>query len=345
MSFDPNAAAGDDSGIFGLPFTRAESKVVLLPVPWDVTTSYRPGTAFGPKDILEASRQVDLFDLEVGKAYEKGYFLEEIPLELAELNAKLRKKMDHARLEGELSSSLIAEVNQACEKMNVWVYEGIQEILKDGKVAGLVGGDHSTPFSSIRAHSEKYGGKLGVLHIDAHADLRESYEGFKYSHASIMFNVMESSWKPQKIVQVGIRDFCEEEFNYIKDSDGRIKTFFDLHLKNKLLSGTSWKSLASEIISELPENIYLSFDIDGLDPKLCPHTGTPVPGGMSYNEILFLLAEIRAQKKKIVGFDLNEVATGRLAGSDGEPTGKTTDEWDANVASRLLYKICGWSVG
>jgi agmatinase len=217
------------------------------------------------------------------------------------------------------------------EKLNEWVYERSTAILKEGKFLALIGGDHSTPYSGIRAISEKFKGDFGILHIDAHADLRDAYEGFQHSHASIMHNVMTSNFAPKKLVQVGIRDFCEDEYNYIKSSEGRIRTFFDLELKRGLAEGKSWMQLCDQIVSELPRNVYVSFDIDGFDPVLCPNTGTPVPGGLSFSDAAFLLSSLHRHGKTIIGFDLNEVAPGE----DG-------DEWDGNVGSRILYKMCGW---
>jgi len=130
-------------------------------------------------------------------------------------------------------------------------------------------------------------------------------------------------------VQVGIRDYCEEELNLINNSNGRITTFFDRDIKQSQYNGESWSAICDKIISTLPDKVYLSFDIDGLDPKLCPHTGTPVAGGFEVEQILFLLEKIVKSGKQILAFDLNEVAPGP----------DDSDDWDANVAARLLYRI------
>jgi agmatinase len=178
----------------------------------------------------------------------------------------------------------------------------------------------------MQALAEKYGNYC-VLQIDAHADLRNAYEGFEFSHASIMFNALKIN-QVEKLVQVGIRDYCEEEYRLIHNSNGRVKTFFDRDIKHAQFNGDSWDRICNRIINELPQNIYLSFDIDGLDPKLCPNTGTPVAGGFEVEQILFLLEKIAKSGKRFIAFDLNEVTPGE------------NDEWDANVASRLLYRIC-----
>jgi len=142
-----------------------------------------------------------------------------------------------------------------------------------------------------------------------------------------MFNALKIK-QVQKLVQVGIRDYCEEELNLINRSNGRIKTFFDRDIKYAQHYGDSWNRICNRIVNELPENIYLSFDIDGLDPKLCPNTGTPVAGGFETEQILFLLEKIVSIGKKIIAFDINEVSPGAQGG-----------EWDANVAARLLFRI------
>ena len=128
-------------------------------------------------------------------------------------------------------------------------------------------------------------------------------------------------------MQVGIRDWCEEENTYINSSKGRVKTYFDHVMKHEMYEGKTWAQICSDIVSDLPENIYLSFDIDGLDPKLCPNTGTPVPGGLEFEQAVYLIAQVVKCGKKIIGFDLNEVAPGE-------------NEWNGNVGARLLYKMC-----
>ena len=337
MTFDPNAAASPDSGVFGLLDTPEEATVVLVPVPWDATTSYRAGTSRGPAAILEASRQVDLFDVETGRPYlaklamlpENGRVLamNEEARALAERVIAVGGAIGHDRALEEA----LARVNELSHDINGLVHETVRAWLDRDKVVGLVGGDHSTPFGSIRAHAERYPG-LGVLHVDAHADLRRAFEGFEFSHASIMDNVLEQIPGVAKLVQVGVRDFCEEELERIQGSKGRVVTHFDVAIARARMKG-ELLGLFDAIAASLPKDVYVSFDVDGLDPTLCPHTGTPVPGGLSFHEASALVAAIVRAKKHIVGFDLNEVAPG----DEG-------DEWDANVGARLLYKLVGWTL-
>ncbi|MDZ4660301.1 MAG: agmatinase family protein [Pseudomonadota bacterium] len=309
--------------IFGVDARKENSKIILLPVPWEVTTSYGGGTSFGPEIINKASQQVDLFDNHFGSFTDQGIFLEEDFGNIAELNLEFKPLARDPKS--------ITKINAASSKVNEAVRLKTSEILKSGKICGVIGGDHSAPFGALQAVAEHFKGDFGILHFDAHADLRESYQGFEFSHASIMNNVI-NRLSLTKLVQVGIRDYCEEEKHFIESHAETVKTFYDDYLKSEQLKGKPWASLVDEIISELPKNIYISFDIDGLEPSLCPNTGTPVPGGLSFNEISFFLNRLLEKNKKIVGFDLCEVSLGENRGSS---------EWDANVGARILFKLCG----
>lgn len=339
MPFDPNAAASRDSGIFGLPYTEDESRLIYVPVPWEATTSYGGGTARGPAAILQASRQVDLFDLDVERPYEAGLFMLPESPEVAAWNERARAQAQRIiEVGGEVGDSpelakALAEVNALGEKLDAWVYERTRALLAAGKIVAIVGGDHSVPFGAIRAAAEAR--PIGVLHFDAHSDTRDAYEGFTHSHASIMHNVLERVPCVTKIVQVGIRDVCEAEIAYTRAQKERVKIFFDRDVARRRLDGERFSSIAREIVEGLPQHVWVSFDIDGLDPRLCPHTGTPVPGGLDFHEACFVLAELVRAKKTIVGFDLNEVAP-NLADEE--------DEWDANVGARLLYKLSAWTL-
>ena len=175
-----------------------------------------------------------------------------------------------------------------------------------------------------------------MLHFDAHADLREAYEGFSWSHASIMFNVIQHIPRVSKLVQVGIRDFGEREHEKIQNSKGRIHTLFDAEWQRAKQEGANLRELARKTLAELPQKLYVSFDIDGLEPALCPNTGTPVPGGLTWTEALLWLEELSKSGKQVVGLDLNEVNPG-----DPEWVGEGTDSWDAIVGARLLYRMIG----
>jgi len=333
-TFDPNSVGLAGNQIFGLPFPESESRLVLLPVPWDVTVSYGGGTHAGPEAILNASYQVDLYDADLPGGWKSGMAMRPIAASWLERSATLRAKatrvIQFLEEGGDVAadkqmSAIIQEITTAGEELRRWVREQTTGLLQQGKLVGLVGGDHSTPLGFFDAIAARHP-NFGILQIDAHCDLRNAYEGFRYSHASIMWNALQLP-QLQKLVQVGIRDCCEAEVQVIADSAGRVQTFFDTDLKRELYSGTSWKQLCDSIIRALPQEVYVSFDIDGLDPKLCPNTGTPVPGGLEFDQAAFLLRELVRSGRRLIGFDLNEVSPGET-------------EWDANVGARMLYKLC-----
>ena len=322
-SFDPDAAAGEESGVFGLPFTPEQSRVVIVPVPYEATTSYGGGTSRGPEAVLEASKQVDLFDRDTGKPYAAGIAMLDIPKKIERWNREAKKlaRGKHPDLD---------KVNEISASVNEWVYAKTSALLEEGKMPVTLGGDHSVPFGAIQAYAEKYPG-LGILHLDAHADLRDAYEGFTWSHASIFHNVMTRLDNVGRLIQVGVRDLGQAESTMIDESGGRIMTFFDSDMAARKEEGDAFALIADDIVAELPSNVYLSWDIDGLDPTLCPGTGTPVPGGLSWNEAIGLLRALVRANKRIVGLDLCEVAPGET-------------EWDANVGARLLYKMIGFAL-
>jgi agmatinase len=277
--------------------------------------------------------QVDLYDSDYPSCWKQGIYMLPIDKQLQNQSAELRDRAEHhinslsSGIDEDQDNEVLETINAACEQMNEWVEDQTSKLLNQGKLVGLLGGDHSTPLGFFKALSKRYP-NFGILQLDAHMDLRNAFEGFTYSHASIMYNALKL---PQisKLVQVGIRDYCEEELDLVKSSSTRVVTFFDEDLKNERYEGVTWQSQVQKIVSVLPDFVYISFDIDGLDPKLCPNTGTPVAGGMEYHEAVYLLRELARSGKKIIGFDLNEVAPG-------------SDEWDANVGARLLFKLCAF---
>ncbi|MEI8048056.1 MAG: agmatinase family protein [Bacteroidota bacterium] len=331
-AFDPNGMGDLNGNIYGLPFSCSDAKLVIIPVPWEVTVSYQDGTARAPEAILEASYQVDLYDPFVADAWKLGLAMQEIHQDIKGKSDSLRQKATEyidklsqgfRTEEDEKQGEILNQINQAGHELNNWLQEESAVLLKKNKIVAVLGGDHSTPLGLIQALAER-NPSFGILHIDAHADLREAYEGFEFSHASIMYNAIKI---PQitHLVQLGIRDYCEAELNLIQ-SDKRISTFFDRDIKHRFYAGENWSAICEQMIELLPENVYVSFDIDGLDPKLCPNTGTPVPGGLEFEQTLYLVELLVKSGRKIIGFDLNEVAPG-------------TDEWDANVGARLLYRL------
>ena len=335
--FDPNGV-GQQGSLFGLPFTPETAEVVIIPVPWEVTVSYGSGTAQGPQAVLQASPQIDFHLADIPEAWKLGVAMEEIS-DVVEHESETLRVRTQAYIEwleeGGASEALLphhqellAEVERAGATLRDHLSAQAGQWLDAGKVVGVLGGDHSTPLGLMTALAERHDA-YGILQIDAHADLRDAYEGFRYSHASIMTNALEL---PQvtKLVQVGIRDYASLEHAKVVASEGRIVTFYDQRLKEGQYAGATWREQCKEIVASLPQHVYVSFDIDGLDPKLCPHTGTPVAGGFELEEAMYLIKQVVESGREIIGFDLCEVSPG-------------DDEWDGNVGARVLYRLASWA--
>ena len=338
-NFDCNAPGNPQNNIFGLPFSQSESRVVILPVPWEVTASYGAGTSRSIEPVFKASLQIDLYDIDTPNNWQQGFYMKDI-------DRKILMKSDYLRKEAELfldytcrgddigknnfMCKSIREINEGGALLNTWVREQAEALLSEGKLVILLGGEHSTSLGLMKALS-KHHNDFGILQIDAHCDLRKSYEGFVYSHASVIYNALNEIPQISKLVQIGIRDFCKEEWTYIHNHQERITTFFDRNIRERLYEGETWKTIADEIINQLPQKVYISYDIDGLDPKLCPNTGTPVQGGFEAEQINYLIKKIVQSGRTIIGADLVEIGNGDT----------TTD---ANVGARVLWQLCNWLV-
>lgn len=334
--YNPNDVGVNNGNYFGMPFTEDDARLVLVSAPWDVTSSYGGGSSAAPDAIIEASTQLDFYDPHARDAWRDGIATAEIDYVIQEASIALRE--DATKIIEELENGVdinenfllrrkLDKINAGCIELNSKVYSQTAALLDKGKLVGLVGGDHSTPLGYITALAERHK-SFGILHIDAHCDLREAYEGFKYSHASIMYNVMESVENVSRLVQVGVRDYCEDELAYAENNP-RIVQFPDAELAEKQFYGQTWSSLCDSIVEALPEKVYISFDIDGLSPDNCPHTGTPVAGGLSFNQAVHLLRRVTENGRQIIGFDLNEVV----------PAGENSI--DASTGARVLFKLCG----
>ncbi len=343
QGFDPAAAADPDSGLFGLDVPPEQARVHVHPVGFDATTSYRAGASRGPRAVLRASHQVDLFDRYFGRPYTAGIAL--VPaaarIEALQIEAfpRARRVIAAGGRIGDdkgLAADLAA-VNGLGGALNRIVRESVEASLASGALPVVLGGDHAVPFGAMEALALRHPG-LGILHFDAHADLRPAYEGFEWSHASILRNAMERLDGVTRLVQVGLRDLAEEEFEYQRASDGRISALFDDQWAEAALDGTR-RALIKRTIALLPREVYVSFDVDGLDPVLCPNTGTPVPGGLSWHDAMAFLVELAKSGRRIVGLDLVEVSPGEPAETE-DGLGEH-DSWDANVGARLLYRLIG----
>jgi len=333
QQFDPSQPGLADATVFGLPFSADQSEIIVIPVPWEVTVSYGAGASEGPESVMEASFQVDLNHQEFPELWKLGIYMDEAPAEWATNSAKY-KAMAQPIIDALESGDDVADfpalkadldkINHACKEMNDEVKKRTLYWMNQGKKVVLLGGDHSTPLGYYQALAQHHH-EFGILHLDAHMDLRIAYEGFTYSHASIMYNALQIP-EISKIVQVGIRDFCDQEVEVaLKD---RVLVHTDRDLKKETFEGKTWQEQCDTIIASLPQKVCISFDIDGMYPWYCPNTGTPVPGGFSFEQAAYLLSRLAATDKEIIGFDLVEVAPGE-------------DDWDGNVGARMLFHMCG----
>lgn len=271
--------------------------IVILQCPYEHTVSYGGGTKLGPKGIIEASAYVEFYDDEFDKeiCYEKGIAtIEELDF---------TGKVDQMALD--------------------LIQNEVGKHIKNDKFVVTTGGEHTISTAPIKAHFEKYP-EMSILHFDAHSDLRDEYEGSKYSHASFMARVIEF-FDPKKITQVGIRAQCKEEADLIKEKG--VKTHYASAIRRGL-HGENWQK---SVVDTLADEIYISFDLDYFDPAILPSTGTPEPDGFLYNETLEIFREIRRQGKKIIGFDIVELAP---------VEGVTHPDI---LAARLLYKLLNYT--
>ena len=272
-----------------------EARFVLVPVPYEKTTTYRRGTAGGPAALLEASLQIELLDEETGAEP-----LSDGVLVLAPVTTDGMPDVLADRLEAVVGPHLDA-----------------------GRVVGCLGGEHSVSLGPIRAAAARHP-DLGVLQIDAHPDLRDEYEGTRYGHGCVMRRVLEGR-NVSRLVQVGVRSVSAEEHEVLR-TDARVRPFFAHDVARR--PATAW---IEEVVAALPENVYLSFDLDGLDPAVVPGTGTPEPGGLGWWETLALLRAVLSQRR-LVGFDVVELLP--------EPPSNVSEF----AAAKLVFKILSYVV-
>lgn len=326
--FDPDEPH-PEGGLFGLPHGE-HALVQILPVPFEATASYGHGTADGPAAVRAASEQIDLFDLQTMEAWREGLHLVAPDPRVRPWNEAARRHVDALRdglVEGEEAVAAREAVDRIGAQLATLVTEFTADQFDRGRIPGVLGGDHSVPLGAMVEAAARHPG-LGVLHVDAHADLRVAYEGFRHSHASILHNVLEQAPGIETVCQVGLRDLGRAEWDRLR-SDPRLVPWTDVDLAEALHEGVGWRALCRRIVEPLPEQVWITFDIDGLDAALCPGTGTPVPGGLSWRQTLTLLEVLGRSGRRIIGFDLCEVGAG---------------DWDAIVGMRLLYKLGTWAI-
>ncbi len=272
-----------------------KAKAVVLPVPYEGTATYGKGTGSGPSAILEASTQVEFYDIELGKN-----ICEHVPAHT----------LDALR------------VSEDPEKTAKLVEEAVGSIVKQGKMPVVLGGEHSITPGAVAGLGEK---DISVLQIDAHSDLRDSYEGKRYSHACAMRRVRDIT---KSTVQVGIRSMCDEEAGYIKENRLEESIFYADDLLRNKKNGMLDRKDIEKMVSQLKDKVYVTVDMDGFDPSVVPGTGTPEPGGLLWHDVLDIMRAL--SKRDVLGFDIVEVA----------PMPNThVSEF---TAAKLAYKMMGY---
>ncbi len=262
-----------------------QSKIVLIPVPYDGTSTWQKGADKGPEAFLDASANMELYDIETdSEVYLQGVFLADAVTE-----------------------------NASPEAMVEAVHQATKTYIKKNKFVTVFGGEHSVSIGTIRAFSEMFE-DLTVLHIDAHADLRESYEGSKCNHACAVYEASQTT----NLIQVGIRSMDAIEKTVMDEE----KTYF----AHEMATDDSWMDAA---IDHMTDNIFITFDLDALDPSIMPSTGTPEPGGLLWYETLEFLKQV-FEEKNVVGFDIVE-----LCPNENE---KSSDF----LAAKLYYKMLSY---
>ncbi len=275
----------------GLPprySSYSAARFAVLPVPYDSTASFQVGTRNGPGAIIEASKQVELFDEELGvEAYKAG---------VATLDALMPNMAGP-------------------EAMHADVFQAAAKVVRDGKFLLGLGGEHSITSALVRAAMIRHK-KLSVLQIDAHLDLRDSYEGTRYSHACVMRRILEYGCM---IVPVGIRNVSLDEHRFVKKAKVPVVYARECHADD------DW---TDRVLNALGETVYVTIDIDGFDPAFAPGTGTPEPGGLDWYQVAGLLRLVAAEKR-IVGADIVEVMP---------IPGQAVTEF---LAAKLAYRMLG----
>lgn len=334
IHFDADKQGIKAEGIFGLPFDLEESEAVIIPIPWDVTAP-SDGAANAPDAVFEASKNISLYQEKLEDAWKEGLYMHNIPVKWKESSFQLRKIRNriHSQHNKKLTDAKRAELSKDCKNINLtsrllneWVEHISGEYLKSNKLVGLLGGGQAVSSGFLTALSRKYD-SFGILHLDAHPDLLNTYEGLEFSDFSCMYYALKIS-QLRKLVLAGCREISYAEDDIIQKNYQMIKLFSDKYIKERHFKGTTFKMMISEIISPLPKNVYISFDAGVLQPAAMPHVGFPQPSGFSYEEISFLFSELRQSGKKIIGFDLS-----------GIRPKKENNFWDAQLGAHLLFEL------
>lgn len=323
---------GDGGCYFRDVTAPADADVVIVSAPWSVTSDFGRGATYTPDAIIDTSLGRELYDVVSGSSIKGRVATAEIDYHIQESSEQLGRDAERIiRSNGgkealvvDYVSRKIANVNEGFDRMHTSIYKQVKHWTSKGKRVAVVGGDHSVAFGAVKALSEECG-KLGVLFIDAHADYAQN-DIFKYSHRSIARDIVEQISGVEKLVQVGVRDIDESEAEAIV-ANNKVDIYFAEKVAQRRFEGTSWSELCREFVAKLPQNVYISLDIDALKIEFCNNTNAPIPGGMTFDEVVYMVNCVVESGRKIVGFDISEVVT------------SLDSRMDAIVGARLLAKL------
>ena len=334
--FDPNTISPDNGNYFGLSLTPEESALVLLSAPWDATSSLHTGSSYAPDAIIEMSRFVDFYEPMAPNSWRKGIATIPIDYSIQDLSHRLHSDTERlTKLHDEFGISIIDDfmydrrlkrVNEGSIEVNDMLFEQTTQWLDQGKVVGVVGGDQSISYSIIKAMGYKYE-QLGVIHIGSKCDMHEAYQGFDFSHASTMYNVMRDVPQIEQMAFVGVQEFSPIEWERATN-DKRVKLFTAQEIWTQQFEGKTWSEQVTEIVETMPQNVYIALNISGLTCEYSPNKGRISNGGLSLYQFIYLMDRVVASGRRIVGFDITEVVP------------RTGHKRDILVIARLLFKMC-----
>ena len=304
---------GDGGFYFGDTTSPADADIVIVSAPWSVTSDYGRGATYTPDAVIDASAEKNLYDTVADVSVAGRVATAEIDYNIQESSEHLGREAERIAHQylgengfvGEYVAKKVAHINEGFSEMQVSIYKQTKHWASQGKRIAVVGGDHSVAFGAVKALAEVNDG-LGVLFIDAHADFLRSGEEFNYSHRSIARNIVEEVSSIERLVEL----FLAEK------------------LAAKRFEGESWGNICREVVGKLPQKVYVSLDIDALKIEFCGNTNAPVPGGMTFDEVVYLINTVVESGREIVGFDISEVVS------------SINNKMDAIVATQLLAKMC-----
>ena len=336
MNFLKKVLGGDatvDGGYYFSDNTPADNAdVVIISTPWSVTADFGRGATYTPDAIIEASVKGGAYDISSGLSIAGRVATAEIDYDIQELSEQLGReaeRVSHHTSGGAIYpadhiSRKVEHINAGFAAMQQSTYNQAKRYAEQGKCVAVIGGDHSVAYGAVKAVAECHNG-VGVLFIDAHADFRQEPQ-YDFSHRSVARNIVEDIALVEKLVAVGVRDISHEEALAVEASP-KSEIFLAESLAAERFEGRSWGDLCREIVCRLPEKVYVSLDIDALKIEFCHNTNAPVPGGMTFDEVIYLINSVVASGRKIVGFDISEIV----------PNLEYT--MDATVGARLLGKM------